>query len=401
MMLPAVGVVSGSFAASHSGKGAGGLLGLGFTRQSRSFSFGMNTQIASQRFIKLGMQFEKLAPRQRSQAFFSLATSDYGSFSVRYTQQAFRDKEDNEIVSGSYTRQLGRLGSLSMSVMRFLTGDTQTLFSLNFSMQLGNRTNANISSSVSPGAEEAQIQVGRNLPAGSGVGYRLIGGMGDSDIRQAELNLQNQIGIYSVGAAQSNGRESFRGSARGGVAFIGGSAFLSRPITDSFAVVQVPDYSDVGIYADNQLVARTDANGSALLPRIRPYQKNVVRIEQADIPLDAKIDRIQIEAVPNFRSGLLLRFPVKRSRGALVTVILENGEPLPAGALAKIVGDKDEENQVFPTGMGGELYLTGLAASNRLRVTWRKQSCEFNLPFPESTEPLPYLGTHTCTRVEP
>tara|TARA_B100001142_G_C14240689_1_gene619247 strand:- start:378 stop:1055 length:678 start_codon:yes stop_codon:yes gene_type:complete len=225
--------------------------------------------------------------------------------------------------------------------------------------------------------------------------------MGDSEIRQAELNLQNQIGTYTLGAAQSNGQESFRASVNGGVAFIGGSAYLSRRITDSFAVVEVPDYSGVGIYADNQLVARTNTNGSALLPRIRPYQKNLVRIEQADLPLDAKIDRIQLNAVPNFRSGLLLKFPIKRSRGALINVVLENGEPLPAGALAEILRKNVEGNEVFPAGMGGELYLTGLTSSNRLRVTWLKQSCEFVLTFPESTEPLPYLGTYTCIRVEP
>jgi outer membrane usher protein len=176
---------------------------------------------------------------------------------------------------------------------------------------------------------------------------------------------------------------------------------LSRRISDSFAVVKVPDYSDVAIYVDNQLVARSDASGSALLPRLRAYQINTVRIEQADLPLDAKIDRLQLDAVPYFRSGLLLNFPVKRSRGALLTVVLENGEPLPAGSLAQIIGDKVEQNEVFPAGMGGELYLTGLAASNRLRVTWLEQSCEFVLPFPESTEPLPYLGSYTCTTVEP
>jgi outer membrane usher protein len=401
LMLPAVGVLSGSFAASHSDRGVGGLLGLGFRRQSRSFSFGVNTQFASQRFVKLGMQPEQLAPRQTSQAFVSLATTDYGAFSARYTQQAFRDKEDNAIVSGSYAREIGSLGNLSMSVMRFLSGDAETVFSLNFSMLLGNRTSANISTSAKSGREQAQLQLGRSVPAGSGVGYRLIAGAGDSDARQAELNMQNQVGSYSLGASQTNGQTAFRGSANGGIAFLGGSAFLSRRITDSFAVVKVPGYSGVGVYADNQLVARTDANGSALLPRLRPYQKNTVRIEQADLPMDAQIDAVQLDAVPYFRSGLLLKFPIKRSRGALLTVVLENGEPLPAGALAQIIGDSVDENGVFPAGMGGELYLTGLAASNQLRVTWLEQSCEFMLPFPESTEPLPYLGTYTCTRVAP
>jgi len=401
LMLPAAGVLSGSFAASHSDRGVGGFLGLGFRRQSRSFNFGVNTQFASQRFVKLGMQPEELAPHQISKAFVSLATTDYGAFSARYTQQAFRDKEDNAIVSGSYAREIGSLGNLSMSMMRFLSGDSETVLSLNFSMLLGNRTNANISTSAKSGREQAQLKLGRSLPAGSGVGYRLIAGAGDSDARQVELNMQNQVGSYSLGASQANGQTAFRGSANGGIAFLGGRTFLSQRITNSFAVVKVPGYSGVGVYVENQLVARTDANGSALLPRLRPYQKNTVRIEQADLPMDAQIDAVQLDAVPYLRSGLLLKFPIKRSRGALLTVVLENGEPLPAGAQAQIIGDNVEQNKIFPAGMGGELYLIGLAASNRVRVTLLEQSCEFMLPFPESTDPLPYLGIYTCTRVEP
>jgi outer membrane usher protein len=105
--------------------------------------------------------------------------------------------------------------------------------------------------------------------------------------------------------------------------------------------------------------------------------------------------------VPYFRSGLVLKFPVKQSRGALLSVALENGEPLPAGAQVQIIGDNILENELFPTGMRGEVYLTGLAMNNRLRVTWREQSCEFALPFPETTDPLPHLGTYICVGVEP
>ena len=401
MMLPAAGVLSGSFAASHSDKGIGKFMRLGLSRQSRSLNFGINTQIASQRFMKLGMQSDELAPRQVSQAFVGLSTSEYGSFSARFTQQNFREKEDNVIVSGSYSKEVGSLGNLRMSVMRFLSGDADTVLSLNFSMLLGSRTNANISTSVKPGVDQAQLKVGRNMPAGSGVGYRFIAGIGDSDIRQAELNIQNQIGSYTFGASQANGQTAFRASASGSVAFLGGSAFLSRSINDSFAVVKVPGYSGVGIYADNQLVARTNVNGSALLPRMRAYQINKVRIEQADLPLDAKVDKLQLDAVPYFRSGVLLQFPVERSRGALLTVVLENGEPLPAGAQVQIIGDNILENELFPTGMRGEVYLTGLDAENRLRVIWREQSCEFALPFPETTDPLPHLGTYICIGVEP
>ncbi|MDG2402241.1 MAG: FimD/PapC C-terminal domain-containing protein [Amylibacter sp.] len=82
-------------------------------------------------------------------------------------------------------------------------------------------------------------------------------------------------------------------------------------------------------------------------------------------------------------------------------MVLENGEPLPAGAQAQIIGDTGGESEIFPTGMRGEVYLTGLAANNRVKVTWREQTCEFVLPFPKTTDPLPHLGTYICRGVEP
>ena len=397
------GVLSGSLAMSHSKKGVGGLLGFGSQRQSGNFRFSANTQLASQDFVKLGLQSEKLAPRHISQMTVGMATENYGSFAANYTQQAFRDREENKIVSGSYAREVGGLGNLSASVTRYLSGEAKTVFSLNFSMNLdlGKRRSANINMSAKPGRNNANLQLNRKSPAGGGVGYRLFSGLGDSDRREAEVSLQNGVGNYTLAAGQSQGQTAFRGSASGGVAFLGGSSFFSRRITDSFAVVQVPGYADVGIYADNQLSTRTDSKGNALLTGLRSYQKNSVRIEQSDIPLDAQIDTLQLDAVPYFRSGLVLKFPVKRSRGALLTVVLVNGEPLPAGAQVQIIGDNILENELFPTGMRGEVYLTGLEADNQLRVTWKEQSCEFALPFPEITDPLPHLGTYICTGVEP
>ena len=403
LLSPAAGILSGTLAMSNSKKGVGGLLGLGFQHQSGNFSVGMNTQLTSQNFAKLGPQSEKLAPQHISQMVVKMATNDFGSFALNYTQQAFRDMENYKSVSGSYVREVVGIGNLSASVTRYLSGEAKTVFGLNFSMNLdlGKRRNANINVSAKPGRNNANLQLNRRLPAGSGVGYRLVSGLGDTDRREAEVSLQNRVGSYSLAAGQSQGQTAFRGSASGGVAFLGGSSFFSRRITDSFALVQVPGYADVGIYADNRLSTRTDSKGNALLTGLRSYQKNPVRIEQSDIPLDAQIDTLQLEAVPYFRSGLVLKFPVKRSRGALFSVVLENGEPLPAGAQVVIIDKNILENELFPTGMGGEVYLTGLEAENQLRVIWREQICEFALTFPETTEPLPHLGTYICVGVEP
>jgi outer membrane usher protein len=396
MLLPINGQVSGSFALSNNVKGIGGLLRLGYVHNYRYFSFGANTQIASQRFTKLGLNPEDFAPKQISRVFVNLSTYDHGSYTVNYSQQAFRDRKGDKKLNVIYTKKVGRRGNLGVSVNRFFSGEAKTTFGMNFSMPLGKNTNASISSSRKSGRDQARLQMNRGMPAGSGLGYRIDAGLVKSDSHMVELSAKNEVGSYTLIANQSQGQMSLRGSVKGGVAILGGDAYLSRNITHSFAVVQVPGYSSVGIYVNNQLVGRTDANGNAMIPNLRPYEKNTVRIEEADLPFDAQIDILQLDAVPYFRSGLLLKFLVKRSRGALLTVVLENGEPLPAGAQAQIILDNVTESEVFPVGFRGELYLTGLAASNRLSVTWEDQSCEFELPFPETTEPLPHLGTYTC-----
>ncbi|HAB39686.1 MAG TPA: fimbrial biogenesis outer membrane usher protein, partial [Rhodobacteraceae bacterium] len=112
-LSPAVGILSGSLAISNSKKGVGGLLGLRFQHQSGNFSVGMNTQLTSQNFAKLGGQSEKLAPRHISQMTVGMMTENYGSFAANFTQQAFYDMEEYKSVSGSYVREVAGIGNLS------------------------------------------------------------------------------------------------------------------------------------------------------------------------------------------------------------------------------------------------------------------------------------------------
>jgi outer membrane usher protein len=397
LLWPRLGVLNASVAGSRSERGAGTLAALGLERQGRWLSFGGQTQIRSERFAQLGMQPGDTAPRQISQVFASVATSGYGSLGLGYTVQNFREREPVKVLNASYSVSLGKLGFLSLSLLRFQGEDSKYFAGLTFTRSLDERTSASAMATSQQGGGQALFQAQRNLPAGSGVGYRVLAGAGGPERLEAGLSAQSDIGAYSVEAGKSGAQTAFRAGASGGMALVGGEGFLSRRITDSFAVVRVPDYPNVRIYADNQLVARTGRDGTALLPRLRPYQKNPVRIEQADLPLDVQIGAVQLDAVPYFRSGLLLQFPVKRSRGALLTVLLENGEPLPAGAVAQIIPEKEEH----PAGLRGEIYLTGLSASNRLQVSWRGQSCEFTVLFPDTGEPLPHLGTYTCKGVKP
>lgn len=168
--------------------------------------------------------------------------------------------------------------------------------------------------------------------------------------------------------------------------------FASRTISESFSVVDVPGFADVRVYAANQLVGRTGAGGTMLVPRLLPFQSNDIRIEQADLPMDATVGALTVDVVPYQRSGVLVQFPVRRSRTALITVLLDDGLALPSGAIARIRGNEEG----FPSGQRGEVYLTGLEKENTVQLSWRDQHCVIEVPFPETTDPQPHLGSFVC-----
>lgn len=396
LLLPAAGVLSASVAGSETARtGTGGLLSLGLERQTERLSFGGSVQFMSTRFVQVGLPPGTVAPRALGQAFVSLATTGHGAFGLSYALQDNRGEDSVRLASLSYGISVGRLGYVSLSAVRILSGNPATTFGMNFTRTLGERTSASAAVVRQPEGSQTLLNVQRNLPLGDGFGYRIEAAAGSDPRADANLVLQNGVGTYSLDAEQSHGQTSLRGEVSGGVALLGGDFFLSRRIDQSFGLVQVAGYPNVHIYADNQLVAVTDANGNALVPRLRAYEDNAIRIEQADLPLDAEIDTLLLQAVPFLRSGVVVTFPVRRSLGGLVTITLDDGQPLPAGAVVRIGG----QSQEFPAGRRGEVYLTGLSSSNRLSVSWHDQHCELTVPFRATAEPLPHLGSYLCSGV--
>lgn len=394
-LLPGLGIITAAIAGSHGENGRGELLSLGLERQGRAISVGASTQLASRYFTLLGLQPDESAPRQRSHAYASASAGRYGALGLAYTLEERRDEPEVRLLSASYNLNLGRSAYLSLSALMNLGQEPDSSVGLTYTQVLGGRSSFSAGSRQHGDEVQSQIQLQRSLPTGSGFGYRLRADTGETDSQEVGVSAQNGFGTYLLEAAQSGGQQSQRAGASGGVALVRDGVYFSRRISDSFAVVHVPDHPGVRVYADNQLVGRTGVDGSVLIPRLRAYQKNSIRIETADLPLDSTLDRLEFNAVPAFRSGLLLEFPVQRSLNATLTLLQDNGQPLPAGAVAQLNG------QQFPVGERGELYLSGLSRENHLTVTWREQSCSLAITVSDSDDPLPHLGSHLCAGVRP
>lgn len=396
-LLPFDGVLSTSLAASDSHRGSGQLFSLGIQRQGDWLNVGAESQLSTRDFVRLGMTSELSLPRQQSRAYLSFSGGKVGSFGLSYTQrdhyiESDFQRDDVRLVSANYRLRLGGFGSLSVSAIRSLESG-ETSLNLHLSLPISaQRTSASISRSSGRGEPQNNVQIQRSLPAGSGVGYHLRAGQGASDYQRGGISARSNTGSYSLEAARSDEQTSYQIRAGGSLAAAGGALFHGRELGESFGVVRVPGFANVRIYAENQLIGKTNGQGYALVPRLRPYEQNRLAIEQADLPMSAQIRALEIKVVPRFGSAVLADFPVTQNRDGLLRLFLDDGEPLPLGAVVVVEGQRER----FPVGYGGELYLTGLEDDNVLTAYWEKRSCRVELAVGETDDPLPDLGDHHC-----
>ena len=400
--LGLVGMLNGSYAASRGDAGTGHLVGYGFEHSSRVFSAGFQTQLTTPEFRQSGLAEGELPRRRQSVASLGVSFGALGSTSLAYVIQEFRDRPEQEVATLSWSVPLQRFANLTLAASRSYGPAGATTVFAALAIPLGNLTSASLVSQrtrseltgETTDAHSALVQ--KSLPLGEGWGYRVQAR--DTDLLAgAALNSSRATWTAELSHAREVDQDALRLGVSGGIGATGGHAFLSRTITDSFGVVRVADYPGVRVLHENQPVATTDARGYAVLPRLRPYDRNQVSIDQRDLPFDARVEGLRLHAVPYFRSGVLIDFPVRRVRAATLRIILEDGSPMPSGALVRVQGGEGE----FPVALRGEVYLEGLEDRNTLVAAWRGQRCTLEVPYPRTDDPLPDLGEHLCRGVKP
>ena len=391
-LLGARATIDGAIATSTSRHGEGALAAIGYDSQGRYFSYGGRTQRTTSEFSQLGLLPGGLAPASQSSLFFAFHNPRLGSLGMTYIKQDNRSLPDAELVSANYSRVLGEGWFFNLNAFRNLMAQQDFVVGMTLIHALGDRTSASLNYNTRPGPDQMLAEVQQNLPAGSGMGYRLLAGADERSRYEGGLSMQNDVGTYSLEAARYGDQEAYRANMRGSLAMVDGSMYASRRLGDSFAVVKAGDFPNVRVYAENQLVGRTDRQGKLLIPGLRPYQRNNIRVEPEDFPLEAQVDKYEMEAIPYFRSADLVRFPAFKELAAILLLYLPDGKPLPSGT--QVYLNDTEEN--YPVADKGLLYIRGLQKRNKLLARWDGQACTLQLDYPDTNEPMPDLGRFTC-----
>ena len=400
--LGRIGVINFTAASGGDAHGNGILSGVGFEHRGTNTSFIVDSRWAGNEFSQVGEPSDPaLRMRQRTLVQTGTGMGRFGSLSLAYVRQTYRDSPAQQTLSLTDSVSFGRFGSLNLTVSRIHTAasfpntaQNSTSAYLIFVVPFDGRRAATLTSVSGSGvgapANEVIASVTQSPPVGPGSGYRFsasTAGNYDADWRQ-----QFSGADLEVEAARNQGLDGRSAYLSGAMTFLDGQLNATRAINGSFAMVDVAGIADVPVYVENQLTTHTDSSGKALLYNLRPYEANKISITPEDLPLDTAINSTSAVMAPPYRSGVVARFPVERVRGGTFRLVTEDGRPVPVGALVKLRG------QLFPVVSDGVVYVTGYDHGMAAEANWNGGGCNFRLEPPPPDDPMPDMGTVRCVQ---
>ena len=361
-------------------------------------SFAARANSASRNYRHIGLDAGTLPNRLELSGNYSYSSNSRDSLGIGFARISTYDRGTLTSYSANYSMRLGNNNTLTLSATRVTGSSSGTSLGVSLTVPLDGQIVWASSLTTRSGQSEGYTSISKGLPSETGLGWRALSGIRDgAGYAEGGIYYQGNKTLLTADVSAAAAQQTVRLGAQGGLVFMDGRLFTSRRVQDSFALVEVPGYPNVGVGFQGSSLTRTDANGFALLPRLLPYQNNSIRLNPNELPISAELDTIEQIAVPAARSGVKVVFPVRTGRGALISIMFDDGQPAPAGAQIELVGDKQE----FFVARRGEAFITGLQTKNSLRLKWNGASCNLNIELPPgNAEAIARLGPIICSAIK-
>ncbi|SMP61468.1 fimbria/pilus outer membrane usher protein [Novosphingobium panipatense] len=296
----------------------------------------------------------------------------------------------------SAQRSLGTNLSLWVNGFRDFTDRKDYGVAVGLTVALGRRSTAAANVAHSRDATRISSRFTYNSGYGEGswnvnlASQEVVSGTG-TDYRAADVRYRGHHATLGGGVDNFDGETRVNGFIQGSIVAMGG-LFLAPTVDRSFAVVRGGG-PNTPLLVDSREVGHTDAHGRALLPSLRSLATNRIEIDPTSLPLDMSAPQTEIEVVPDDRAGVIVDFGVRPQAAAVIILVDGASQPLAVGALVTI------EDGGGPTVVGhdGRVFLTGLAAHNRILVELPEGGeCRASFDFVPVVGGLPQIGPVTC-----
>jgi outer membrane usher protein len=423
--LGTLGVVSVAAAGSHYQGHLGQLASVSYERITTSVSLSASVQMATRRFNDIAASSGEAVPTMQTRASIGLPLRTLGSFGLTYvgirrpaqSQQsyaAYRQQTATpygfnlvsllpatkvSLISASYSRQIfGQRAYLYASAFHDFASSSSTGLMIGITVPLGRRSSAGVSANRNGRRSSAAFQASQSTTEIGDVGWQLQEDTGKLSRQMAVGEYRSPWGLVDAGFDRISGQTAYRATAQGALAFADGQLFASNTIDDSFAVVDTDKTPGIQVLQENRPVGRTDSSGRLLVPSLRSFDGNRLGINPADVPVDVEMGTATQLVRPQDHSGIVVRFPVRVSRGAIIRLVDAKGVSIPVSSSARL----DTGTTDLPVGYDGQVYATGLAPHNSLMVTlFGGKTCKASFDYTQVGGTIPEIGPILCKDMAP
>jgi outer membrane usher protein len=423
-----LGILNLSAAGSSSNGQAGKQGSAGIQRIGRVFSVSASATVADPGFRDVASLNGDPDARLRRNASAGLSLGRFGSLGIAYAS-IDRDAVPNSIklfvppgtivgqnvtvvngvaflhpaqhahiVSASYSVQVRNV-SVSVTGFRDFArgGASGVLFGL--TIPLGSRSSASVGAgSGSSTGKYEQVQSQQSAVTIGDWGYQAYAASGNPGHEFAQLQYMTPWALLTAGADRIGRQVTPHVEAQGAISFVDGGLFASNTINDSFAVVDTNGLANVRVLSENRPAGSTDSAGRLLVPDLRSFDNNHIAIDPEDIPPDTSIPVVAMDVRPQDRSGVVVKFPVQVSHGALLLLVDAAGKPLPVGSTATLKAT----GVIYPIGFDGDAYILDLSEHNALAVELPKgERCGVAFDYRPVLGDIPSIGPLKCLEQKP
>lgn len=364
-----LGILSAALAGSAAGAHGGSFASLGFEHVGPSVGIAVRRRYASAGYSDLGREPGRL--HFSDSARISFNTGIGGSLSAVYASERSWIAPTVRFAGAGLAQRLNRWSDLNASLLRSLgAGGGGTSLQVGVTILLAPRASANAQWAREGGQNFRRIGAQLAPPGPIGASAQAAYEDRADGLRQVDAQWAGTVGTLGAGLEGMGGHVEPALLARTGVAFLGPHAYWTRPVDGSFAVVDAAA-PGVRVYRDNLEVGRTDADGRLLVPDLRAFDANRLRVDDRDLPIDRGVERSEETVAPPAGAGVALRFALDRATPVRLQLRDARGAVVPAGAELFI----DGRQILLPVGRDGLVYTEIAPTARRLEAQWDGHRC--------------------------
>lgn len=380
---------------------------LSYSYVGRPLNLQVGARVQSDRYINLSLPLELDRQHFDLTATTAIVLGKAAMVSLQYEGADWRDKGWTNrtmlLANRTLTRKLYAFVTLGNTFQRGAPVEYDTFAGLAYSV--GDRTTASATRSDRWGGDgragTSHVDVQHSLPIGPGYGYRIVAEAGDNAVEEATAQYQGAHGRidadYRHDGLTANDRGHATLTGTGGIVLIHRDIFFTRPVQDSYALINVPGLPGVHGTLSNQVIGTTNQNGNLLIPNLLSYYGNRIGIDDKDIPLEYNIGATEITIAPPYRGGAVVSFPIRRVQSVSGTVVVEVGGAVIVPAYGQLTVQVEGKSVDSPLDEAGNFYLENVPPASYLaEVQYATGLCRFSLVVSAGATALVNVGTVRC-----